>query len=465
MTDRQLAALWWRQLLSELGTSAHTGTDGPLGQLAKDRHRAVTELFFTLLLELPTDCLIEVGAHNAEASKRFVRSKQNARAFAYEAAPETFEQVVGQGLPERLQMYNSAIGTKIGSVKFFVPRERRLAVWASTRKRAGNVDVQELIVPMITLDKAGRSIVPTSRNRDLGIWIDVEGSALDVLSSGECLLRHRVAIAYIEVNDISAYDGAATSLDIITLLLKHGFIPVARDNQFGDAWNLLTVHEDAYDLARETIAKWFYQYSGIAASTSWRASKTVSIGRLPVTPALRFQAVYDATSGSALSFNEDGRPVLLPTANLPRRGVLISCHRNARCALVSLPDMKVCRADRTGALVTDRSHIMAHEIFQLLPTSGSEFRMRSHWGAFVRFRPDNTFDATADSATTAARFTVRDLDSNSVEIEKLNSLRMLGNLTSFNQALGSHVFDHAVADSTEWNYDSLSVRPARKRVF
>jgi FkbM family methyltransferase len=456
MTDRQLAALWWRQLFSELGTSAHTGSGGPLGQLANDRHRAVTDLFFTLLLELPTDCLIEVGAHDAEASKRFVGAKQNARAFAYEAAPETFERVVGQGLPERLRMYNCAIGAQSGPVKFFVPRERRLAVWASTRKRAGNVDVQELMVPMVSLDEAGRSIVPTSHNRDLGIWIDVEGSALDVLSSGECLLKHRVAIAYIEVNDISAYDGAATSLDVISLLLKHGFIPVARDNQFGDAWNLLAVHEDACDLARESIAKWFYQFSGFAASTSWLVSKEVSIEQSLLASALRFQAIYDAASGSALSFNEDGRPALLPTPDLPRRSVLISCHKDARGALVSLPDMKVCRADRTGTLVTDRSHVMAHEIFELLPISGSEFRMRSHWGAFVRLRPDNTFDATADSATKAARFTVRDLDSSSAEIEKLSSLHMLGNLASYNQALGSRMIDHEIADSAERNDESFT---------
>ena len=69
MTDRQLAALWWRQLFSELGTAANAGTSGPPGQLAKDRHAAVAQLFFTLLLELPTDGLLEVGAHNADASK------------------------------------------------------------------------------------------------------------------------------------------------------------------------------------------------------------------------------------------------------------------------------------------------------------------------------------------------------------------------------------------------------------
>ena len=101
-------------------------------------------------------------------------------------------------------MHNCAIGTRSGPVKFFVPRDPRSHVWASTLKRAGNIDVQEFVVPMISLDEAGRSIASTGKDRDLGVWIDVEGSALDVLRSGESLLKQRVSIAYVEVNDVSA---------------------------------------------------------------------------------------------------------------------------------------------------------------------------------------------------------------------------------------------------------------------
>ncbi len=207
MTDRQLAALWWRQLFSDLGTVADIGARGPFGQLAKDRHGALVELFHSLLMELPINCLVEVGAHGAEASKRFIGAKPNAHAVAYEAAPEVYERVVGQGLPERLIMHNVAIGTKNrSSVKFFVPRDPRLHIWASTLKRAGNVDVQEFFVPMISLDEAGteHSLNGGSGKRDLGVWIDVEGSALDVLRSGDSLLKQRVSIAYVEVNDVSS---------------------------------------------------------------------------------------------------------------------------------------------------------------------------------------------------------------------------------------------------------------------
>jgi FkbM family methyltransferase len=420
MTDRQLAALWWRQLFSELGIAADTGAPGPLGYLAKDRHRAVEELFFTLLLELPVDCLVEVGAHDADASKRFVGAKQNARAVAFEAAPEVYERVVSRGLPERLTMLNCAIGAKAGSVKFFVPRDRHLHVWASTLRRAGNVDVQEFVVPMISLDDAGRSIASTGEDRDLGVWIDVEGSALDVLRSGESLLKQRVSIAYVEVNDVSVYEGAATSLDIISLFLTHGFIPVARDNQYGDAWNLLVVHEDAHYAARETITKWFYRFSESTALASRLANIEPS--------ALKFQTIFDAASSRPLWFNEKGIPGLLETPDRQARVVMISACFGGKGALVSLPGEKVCRADETGTLVADRQHVMGHEIFELLPADGGEFHMKSHWDKFVRLGSDSTFDATAERAKAAARFTVKDLDPNPAEIQKLLRLGTLGNL-------------------------------------
>ena len=421
MTDRQVAVLWWRQLFSELGNSADIGTPGRFGQLAKERHKALVELFFSLLIELPIGSLIEVGAHNAEASKRFVDAKPAACAVAYEAAPVVYERVLAQGLPERLTMHNCAIGSTLGSVKFFVPRNPHLHLWASTLKRTGNVDTQELAVPMISLDEAGRRIPPPTGQRDLAVWIDAEGSALDVLGSGESLLEQRVAVVYVEVNDTSVYEGAATSLDIITLFLTHGFIPVARDNEFGDAWNLLAVHGDAYYAARETIAKWFYSYS-----TSARSG--VDSGSLPDISALQFQTICDAVSRRPLSFNEIGIPILLPDSYPVARGVLVSGRYGPKGALVALPQVKICRADRTGVLIADRQHVMRHEIFELVPAGSGEFHLMSTWGHFVRLGPDGTFDATSDIGKTVARFTVKDLIPNLAEIQQLIRLPSLCNL-------------------------------------
>jgi FkbM family methyltransferase len=423
MTDRQLAALWWRQLFSELGTPADTGAPGLPGQIAKARHKAVTDLFFDLLTRAPIDCLIEVGAHYAETSKRFVASRPGARAVAYEAAPDIYERAIGQGLPDRVTMYNCAVGAEPGTATLFLPRDQNLQVWASTRRRAGDVDVQEIVVPMVSLDIAGRAMAGTGAERDLAIWIDVEGTALDVLRGGEDLFRRRIAVAYMEINDISTYDGAATSHDIIALLLKLGFIPVARDNEYHDAWNLLAVHEDTYHAARETIAAWFYTAPGSAVSSRRHSDADDQAMVLKV----KFHMVLDAVSDRPVAIRDDGKPFLLPAAEgAGRPSVLVSWKDGTRGALIALPGIKVCRADpETGVLAADRQDVRDHEIFDLVPAGKDAIRMMSFWGKYARLTRDGTIDAGAETESTGIRFVLRDVAPTPEEIHGILGLPSL----------------------------------------
>jgi FkbM family methyltransferase len=423
MTDRQLAALWWRQLFSELGTTADTGAPGLPGQLAKARHKAVTDLFFDLVSRPPIDCLIEVGAHYAETSKQFVTSKPGARAIAYEAAPEIYERAIARGLPGRVTMYNCAVGAEPGTATLFLPRDQNLQVWASTRRRAGDVDVREVIVPMVSLDIAGRAMAGTGGDRDLAIWIDVEGTALDVLRGGQDLFRRRIAVAYMEINDVSAYDGAATSLDIIALLLKLGFIPVARDNEYHDAWNLLAVHEDTHYAAREAIAAWFYAAPGSAASSRRSSDADDTAMALKV----RFHTVRDAVSDRPVSVGDDGRPVLLPAvAGAGRPGVLVSWKHGTKGALIALPGISVVRADpATGVLVADRQDVRDHEVFDLVPAAEGAIHMMSFWGKYARLTHDGAIDAGAETESTGMRLVLGELVPTPEEIHGILSLPSL----------------------------------------
>jgi FkbM family methyltransferase len=423
MTDRQLAALWWRQLLSELGSAADTGTPGLPGQVAKARHKAVADLFFLLLKASAVDCLIEVGAHYAEASKQFIALKPNARAIAYEAAPEIYERAIARGLPDQVTMYNCAVGAEPGAAKLFLPRDQSYQVWASTRKRTAGVEVQEIDVPVISLDIAARTMVSTGDNRDLAIWIDVEGASLDVLHGSADLLKRRVAMTYIEVNDFSTYEGSATSLDIISLLLQHGFIPVARDNEYHDAWNLLAVHEDAYHAARETIAAWFYKSPGSAIATNWFSDGDY-IAKMRK---LKLQMLFDAATGKPVLIGADGKPSLLAeTAASDRRSVLVSWKQGSKGALVALPGIRVCRADgQTGMVAADRRDVRAHETFDLVPAGGNTIHMVSFWGKFVRLGPDGAAEATAETAADAASFILQEVEPSPAEARDLLGLPSL----------------------------------------
>ena len=242
MPDIANAVLWYKTLTAELGSNVNWGTPGVGGQKAQARVRALIELFFALSDELQLSNILEIGAHDAEASRRFIASAPHRKALAYDASPEVVQRVTSNGLPERFELIQKAIGTKQGKIAFFKPNDAFYAVWGSTARRAGFTDVTEIQVPIISMDEAALPIQEGGSSRNIALWVDVEGCAFDVLSSGRSTLRDRVAVVYAELNDINAYEDSANAIRVVALMLELGFVPVARDNEYPDAWNLLFVH-------------------------------------------------------------------------------------------------------------------------------------------------------------------------------------------------------------------------------
>ena len=258
MTDITDAVLWYKVLSSELGSNVNWGTPGAGGQKAQTRVKALIDLFFAIGDELQLSYILEIGAHDAESSKRFIASNPHRKALAYDASPEVVERVVAQGLPERMQLIQKAIGTKKGEITFYKPNDSFYAVWGSTARRAGFTDVTEILVPIISMDEAALPIPYVEPTRNIALWVDVEGCALDVLKSGRPTLLDRIGIVYVELNDVSAYEGSANAINVIALMLEVGFVPLARDNEYPDAWNALFVHKYYFNNPRDAFTKWTY---------------------------------------------------------------------------------------------------------------------------------------------------------------------------------------------------------------
>ncbi len=260
ISTKQAAITWWRLLLAELESSAVMKTPGPAGLAARHRVNGLRELFFSLLSNSQIELLVEVGAKEAETSRRFVQSQPRGRALAFEAAPETYRKTLEVGIPERMELVNCAVGAHVGEATFFLPLDEKVSAWGSTRKRLlENIAVREFTVPMTTLDRIAPPAQQKSPSRDAALWIDVEGAILDVLSGGAEFIRNRVGWIYMEVYDFDVYEGSGNILQVLETLLKAGFVPVGRDNQFQLGWNLLVGHEDLYCATHDTIAKWMYR--------------------------------------------------------------------------------------------------------------------------------------------------------------------------------------------------------------
>jgi FkbM family methyltransferase len=273
MNEVQSTILWSRQLWTELGLSGIGTTPGELGAAACQRHGAIIDLLMALTTELEIELFMEIGAHEAGASKHFVWLNQQARAIAYEPSPAVFEKTVGSGIPDRMEIFKCAIGSYNGEIEFFQPVDESLRPMGSTRKRMAQVDGKDMEIEVvkasiITLEEAARRAAP-AEGRRTAMWVDVEGQALEVLSSGRDFIEKHVAVIYVEIQDVNSYEGSATSIEVLQLLLSIGFVPVVRDNQHGDAYNLLAVHQSAYLHSRERLTYWFRANSGITTVSNW----------------------------------------------------------------------------------------------------------------------------------------------------------------------------------------------------
>ena len=257
--DRVLDAVhWYKTLTFELGENTTWGTPGEGGLRAQQRVKGLIELFFNISDEMGLTELLEIGAHDAEASRRFAASAAHRSAVGYDASPSVVARVTAAGLPERFSLHHKAIGTAKGTITFFSPRDPFYAVWGSTARRGGFSDVEEITVPIISMDEAADNLSDRSSARNVALWVDVEGVALDVLRSGRHALSNKVALLYVELNDKNAYEGSANAVNVIALMLECDFVPLARDNEYPDAWNLIFVHKSYFDEPREAFMRWTY---------------------------------------------------------------------------------------------------------------------------------------------------------------------------------------------------------------
>jgi FkbM family methyltransferase len=267
MTPTQEAIQAWRQLLSELGSAATMRSGGDAGQRSAHRVNAVRELYYKVLVELRISKHLEIGSMHADASRRFMQANPLGKAIAYEAAPRNYEKALAKPCPSGMRIVNSAIGSMSGTASFFVPNDDTFEQWGSLRRRLVQpVDVTEIAVPMVTLEEAAEDFRLAGGKRDLAIWMDVEGAALEVLESGLKTLGTHVSALYLELCDDHIYENGGNALEVLELLISLGFVPVARDNQFKGAWNILLLHESSYLRARGTIGAWLVANSAFQAA-------------------------------------------------------------------------------------------------------------------------------------------------------------------------------------------------------
>lgn len=233
----------------------------------KERQRSNTELanlFANIITNSKIGSFFEMGALNAEFSMFIKNHVENVVAF--EASPRNYENA--KNSLSDIEYLNMAVSNYDGEID--------INVGISTPSGTGPVNVGADSI-LSRVDDASviyekNKVISTKldtfiKNKKWGkksnaLWIDVEGATLDVLLGAENTLNN-TKIIFIEMEQATFWENQALVAEVNNFLCDKGFIPIARDFEYENQFNVVYVSEDIlYSSAVDISLQMFY--AGIA---------------------------------------------------------------------------------------------------------------------------------------------------------------------------------------------------------
>ena len=227
-------------------------------------------LYFALLQRRQPNICCDIGANDGQAALLALKASKASAVYAFEANPEIHALHQSCLSAAGVQYLNLAISDRGGETTVFAPRtlskswtpeglveavivEPKMTEKTSLFLRAEDATYAEFNVRSQTLDEFF-SATGRIESSSFALWIDVEGAAATVLAGAEAVLRSTVAI-FVEVEGHPFWKNQRTAAYVAELLKERGFIPVARDREYGDAqFNVLFAKPEYEALLNEQLA-------------------------------------------------------------------------------------------------------------------------------------------------------------------------------------------------------------------
>lgn len=216
-------------------------------------------LYFDLLRCLEPTICCDIGANDGQAALLAREIVPNSEVYAFEANPEIYQLHSPRLSAAGVHSLNLALSDRSGEATVYAPRtlstmwvagdlvEASIAEPPDTGKtsllrRNEVATYTEFRVPAKTLDDFFSTAErPIAKSR-FALWIDVEGAAALVLAGAEQLLQS-TAVIFIEVENRAFWKEQRTADYVCNFLRRRGFVPIARDREYGDdQFNVLFVH-------------------------------------------------------------------------------------------------------------------------------------------------------------------------------------------------------------------------------
>ncbi len=216
----------------------------------------ISRFFVSIQEELGTQCCIEIGAHEATFSRNIKRLYPSIKTFAYEANPHVWQNF-NSSLPfteEGIIYENMAISNKDGKAEFRIYKQingKDEPIGGKRHSLLQRIDfpVEEEI---IKIDTARLDTLFDQKEQKFSLWIDAEGASDLILEGADRLLQKTVSI-YMEVESIAKFAQQKTDVELVNTLLNYDFVPIARDFQFANQYNIIFVKRDLRPLIERKL--------------------------------------------------------------------------------------------------------------------------------------------------------------------------------------------------------------------
>ncbi|MBK9475372.1 MAG: FkbM family methyltransferase [Tetrasphaera sp.] len=214
----------------------------------RPRSAYVLDGFFFELVEYAAPGLfVEAGAFDANASRRVAATLPECTVLAFEANPNNhaiWTSEVDFGA-ERVDYRHSALANRTGEIEMVLRtrdpgaaeahvEDNSIHPWIAS---AAGATSDVVMVPVTTMDGI-LAEVPTGTR--VATWIDVEGANREVIDGGRGLLA-ACDVVKIEVESSPLWVGQWLDLDVLGALTDLGLVPLARDAQAPEQYNVVLV--------------------------------------------------------------------------------------------------------------------------------------------------------------------------------------------------------------------------------
>jgi len=235
---------------------------GPIPALPEGQkgHEMLRQAFFALIPILDPEIICDIGANDGSASEAAKESSPRCRVVGFEANPTIYSKNADRLNHSGIEWINMAVSNICGRIPIYMPKTlsrayiggKMVAMDIVESENTGKTSLlmrdekatyEKIEVDSITLNEFFSGQNQKQGNRIYFLWIDVEGAADKVLSGASEVLE-KTSLIFIETENYGFWKDQKLSHEVIDMLRCMGFIPVARDREYGDKqFNILFIHE------------------------------------------------------------------------------------------------------------------------------------------------------------------------------------------------------------------------------